>query len=69
MDLFGTSGTDKPEQPGTGGGNQQGGSGDNKKPGKPSKGSNLPRTGDASLIAPMILAGAGAVALYRSRRH
>ena len=69
MDLFGTSGADKPEQPGTGGGNQQGGSGDNKKPGKPSKGSNLPRTGDASLIAPMILAGAGAVALYRSRRR
>lgn len=69
MDLFGTSGTDKPEQPGTGSGNQQGGSGDNKKPGKPSKGSNLPRTGDASLIAPMILAGAGAVALYRSRRR
>ena len=69
MDLFGTSGADKPEQPGTGGGNQQGGAGDNKKPGKPSKGSNLPRTGDASLIAPMILAGAGAVALYRSRRR
>ena len=69
MDLFDTSGTDKPEQPGTGGGNQQGGSGDNKKPGKPSKGSNLPRTGDASLIAPMILAGAGVVALYRSRRR
>ena len=69
MDLFDTSGADKPEQPGTGGGNQQGGSGDNKKPGKPSKGSNLPRTGDASLIAPMILAGAGAVALYRSRRR
>ena len=69
MDLFGTSGTDKPEQPGTGSGNQQGGSGDNKKPGKPSKVSNLPRTGDASLIAPMILAGAGAVALYRSRRR
>lgn len=69
MDLFGTSGADKPEQPGTGGGNQQGGSGDSKKPGKLSKGSNLPRTGDASLIAPMILAGAGAVALYRSRRR
>ena len=69
MDLFDTSGGDKPEQPGTGGGNQQGGAGDNKKPGKPSKGSNLPRTGDASLIAPMILAGAGAVALYRSRRR
>ena len=69
MDLFDTSGADKPEQPGMGGGDQQGGSGDNKKPGKPSKGSNLPRTGDASLIAPMILAGAGAVALYRSRRH
>lgn len=69
MDLFDTSGADKPEQPGAGSGNQQGGSGDNKKPGKPSKGSNLPRTGDASLIAPMILAGAGAVALYRSRRR
>ena len=69
MDLFDISGADKPEQPGTGNGNQQGSSGDNKKPGTPSKGSNLPRTGDASLIAPMILAGAGAVALYRSRRR
>lgn len=68
MGVFGGSGSVKPEQPGTGSGNQQGGSGQNK-PGKPSNGSSLPGTGDVSLIAPMVLAGLGAAALYRSRRR
>ena len=68
MGAFGGSGTVKPGQPGTGSGNQQGGSGQNK-PGKPSNGSSLPGTGDVSLIAPMVLAGLGAAALYRSRRR
>lgn len=68
MGVFGGSGSVKPEQPGTGGGNQQGGSGQNK-PGKPSNGSSLPGTGDVSLIAPMVLAGLGAAALYCSRRR
>ena len=68
MGVFGGSGAPTPEQPGTGSGNQQGGSGQNK-PGKPSNGSSLPGTGDVSLIAPMVLAGLGAAALYRSRRR
>ena len=70
MANFGGSGTDKPgqpEKPGTTGGSQQGGSDHNKKPGKPSKGSGLPGTGDASILAAALAGGSGVTALAAAR--
>ena len=70
MASFGGSGTDKPgqpEKPGTTGGSQQGGSDHNKKPGRPSKGSGLPGTGDASILAAALAGGSGVTALAAAR--